>query len=383
MRKHKNLLSFLLIMSMLLINASMVKADDATSEYYERLMILQKPAAEASEVVYQYFLKAGIPEEFSGLWVEDTSLIIALTELGDDKTTFYRNLVGDILCDLSFRKADYSYETLATKGKEIIDYINAKDVTIYKAGVDQKANAFIVGVDSKDIDIVKSSDLEGMYGIRVNIMAESPCYERATNLYGGSRLYNSTTENSVTASGCGTYNGSQVLLTCGHGSQGQGDTIKYSTSYGSTIGTVQYRQYQNDYIGDYEFISINTSLFSSTSTILPSNSVIGSFANIAIGLTVKLYGSYTMSPNVYGEVTGQNLYINQTYSYYSIDGMSEVAIQSGSIQSGDSGAPVYYSGSGSNVYFCGVLNGSNSNHFYFTPYTYIHQAGFTIKTIYN
>ena len=187
----------------------------------------------------------------------------------------------------------------------------------------------------------------------------------------------------MTLSCCGSYGGVPVILTCGHGGQSPNDIIKYASSSGSTIGNVYIHRYYDGDIGDFEIIKItNTDTFSTSNSINNMYSITGTLSSPAVGTIIKYY-SRTTSSFGYGSVERRNVTVLAD-DRDNISGLTEVQVTSGSCESGDSGGPFFQDAS-SGAKYCGVLHGKRTDssgnlYVFFTPYTYISSAGFSVRT---
>ena len=100
----------------------------------------------------------------------------------------------------------------------------------------------------------------------------------------------------------------------------------------------------------------------------------------AVGTIIKYY-SRTTSSFGYGSVERRNVTVLAD-DRDNISGLTEVKVTSGSCESGDSGGPFFQDAS-SGAKYCGVLHGKrtdSSGNVFFTPYTYISSAGFSVRT---
>ena len=188
----------------------------------------------------------------------------------------------------------------------------------------------------------------------------------------------------MTLSCCGTYNGNNAILTCGHYTQAYGDQIKYSSSSGSVIGTVVKHRFNNDLKGDFEIVSVNTSLFNMTRSMATYRTYDGYISEAAQGVSICYYSR--INPGEYsGTVNARNIDVYamanpQSSATVHIFGMSEIALSfDNEISPGDSGGPVYRVDNNYAVY-CGVIHGFNVDnqhlYVYYTPYKHIADTGF-------
>ena len=108
----------------------------------------------------------------------------------------------------------------------------------------------------------------------------------------------------------------------------------------------------------------------------------GTLSSPAVGTIIKYY-SRTTSSFGYGSVERRNVTVLAD-DRDNISGLTEVKVTSGSCESGDSGGPFFQDAS-SGAKYCGVLHGKRTDssgnlYVFFTPYTYISSAGFSVRT---
>ena len=204
-----------------------------------------------------------------------------------------------------------------------------------------------------------------------------------TELAGGIGIYNETLGNAYfSMAACGNYRSNLSILSCGHGIQAVGDIIRYQSATGDVIGTVTYHRYENDMYGDFEFISVDASKFSLSNDIASGHSITGT--NPAVNTIVKVYGSASDYVS-YGVIEERGCVITPdegTSRETTIRGMTKIKFQDGNITNGDSGGTVFVEGT-NGIQFCGAISSKYElygfPYVYFTPYTYISAAGFTVK----
>ena len=189
----------------------------------------------------------------------------------------------------------------------------------------------------------------------------------------------------MTLSCGGTYEGNAAIVTCGHYTQSYNDTIKYSNNSGSIIGTVvehRFGDYQN---GDFEIVSVNTSLFNTTRSMAYYRTYDGYISDPAVNDSICYY-SRVASGEYGGTVSARNQHVFAKESLESttgvnVYGLTKISVASGSvIVKGDSGGPVYRVDNNSAVY-SGVIHGYSFENghlcLFFTPYKYVAGVGFS------
>ena len=323
------------------------------------------------------------PDEYCGAWIDQNRLVIALTDL--DKIDEYSRLLGTMCAFVDFSCMEYSLNDLLDL--KLIIYNDLDKTYGIRAGfiaVEEDKNCLCIGIKKEQLNDLIISDYEGypLYFIDLDQMVPTN-----TDLYGGMHLWNSTRSCGMTLSACGTWQGNDVIVTCGHTTQAVNDTIKLNNSSGTTIGTVQFHRFYNGGYGDFEFVSVNSSLFDTTPYILSTYTIsgysvpVGPSTAVPLGTYVRFYGQATGYVS-YGYVKFTNSSIGVEGTAVTINGMSWILVTSGSNKKGDSGGPVF-SGTGTTVSYCGVLsgNGTSGEDFYvsFTPYQYLGYVGFDVK----
>jgi len=324
------------------------------------------------------------PESFAGFWIEGNLLAIGITEYTEDVMDSYRDLSGSYCDYLKFVEMKYSYNYLYNESHIIGAYLIEQGAPVSQHYVDEKENTIVVGLACDEEELIRWKQvIENEFkGIPVTFAAASYIQMLTTNLIGGTGLYNSTHPAGMTLSCCGTYNGNNAILTCGHYTQAYGDQIKTSSS-GSVIGTVVKHRFNNDLKGDFEIVSVNTSLFNITRSMAYYRTYNGYLSDPLVGVNICYYSR--MNSGEFGEtVHARNIDVYakenpQSTTTVHVLGLTEITLSSGNITQGDSGGPVYRVDNSYAVY-CGVIHGigvRNGNvYVYFTPCKHITPTGF-------
>ena len=193
---------------------------------------------------------------------------------------------------------------------------------------------------------------------------------------------------------CGTYNGQNAIVTCGHGY----DYTPYVTYANTRIGQVVYNRantiqavHDIDAYGDFSIITLsgNNTI---TNEIVWGERIRGTISSLAVGTVVYKYG--VSSGYSYGNVRQADVtsiiesvggYPERTYyirgltvcEMYNSDG-------SDAISAGDSGGPVYIQ-QGSNYLLFGLVQSKIDDDYKadstmrVTPISYASEVGFTTK----
>ena len=380
----------LLVASIIVLpgQAANEKSEQGTSKLqYENLDILQMNATYADECLKKNW---GVdangttqyPETFAGEWIDGSMLVIAVTDSSDEvKANYIKNAYpyGEYL---KFVEMVFSYNDLYNTAREIGDFLVANGAPLSEYYVDQKQNAICLGLDTQGTELDDWGTLVKEYYADIPIVVSYSPYESTmtTYLLSGRYLYNSEAPCSMTLSCCGTYNGNNVVLTCGHGGQAEDNQVKYLSSSGSTIGTVTFHRYNNNQYGDFELIPITGANFFPSASIALERSITGAIYSPSVNTSIHWFGAKTAQES-HGSVYAVGVTVYPDGGSIAIYGMTKVLVTNGDCKLGDSGAP-FYQLDGESALYCGVLHGKGSHlgysYVYFTPYTYISSIGFSI-----
>ena len=369
-------------------SAPLPSADEKSLQEAER----QRKAIMAQEALMRVwgYDKDGnslYPKSFAGFWIEEDQLVIGITEYTDEEMGSYRDSAGAYAESLRFVERQYSYHDLDEETIKIGKYLMEKGAPVSQYYVDESENRIVIGLACEEAELSKwEALLEGEFERFPVAFTSLPYVQMATTyLVGGNALYNSSAQCTVTLSCCGTYNGSSAILTCGHYTQAYGNQIKDSNNNGNVIGTVVNHHFGEGISGDYEIISVNTSLFDITRSMAYYRSYDGYVSDPLVHDSICYYSR--KAPGEYsGVVSARNQHVislpnPQATTGVNVYGLTKIAVASGGYMTqGDSGGPVYRVDNNSAVY-SGVIHGfsvENGNlYVFFTPYKYMAQAGFS------
>lgn len=355
----------------------------ATEEYSEteidRQIKAQESAMNAHETLYSNFRldendEYIYPMEFAGSYIDKDKLVILLSEHDENDEKYYKELLEEYDC-VEIETVEYSYNELREMSEKAVDSIK-EEYTVLSYGVGMRDNNIKIGIETTVLPRNTESIFEKTEGVdlgRIQIVLEEPMKMEA--LVAGDSI---TSPASVTLGMCGEYNGYSSIVTCGHGIT-LNSTVKKGTI---TLGTVAYRRYtieSNNYncTGDFSIIKVPSQTLSNRvkTGSTSSTTITGTYSSPPEGALLYKYGKTTKQSLV--EVTGVN--ITWTIDGKKTKGLTKAIISSGDSDGGDSGGPYRH-----NNKFCGVHKGSQvsgtKKYVYFTPYSYIKNAGFTAKT---
>ncbi len=326
------------------------------------------------------------PDEYGGEYIDGDKLYLWIVGLTDEIQKKYHSI-----CDYSdkvvFLNANYSLNELDALKTQVMNLPIEYHITGCVA--DRRENKLRVYLQEEQKENIAM--LKQLLG-DVEFIIEKQNYMTfcSTNLYAGTTL--GASSGTFTLGVCGTYNSQPAILTAGHCAPHKYTSIRYGSTSGTVFATVQDFQFEDDEIGDYAIATINTSQQNNylTTNILqpyfyPQN-ITGTVLNgwLPVGTNIYAYGSVT------GLVSGTisqmnmpfkgNIYTENNWTYYEIDGLFQVTPFSANTVTGDSGGPVFINYSTMGTQFQGTISGSTSSYFYYSPVSYAQVAGFTVKT---
>lgn len=363
-------------------------------EEVQEAMAKQTEALEKYEELIEFFDKDefGVPiypKNYAGEYIdENNKLVVQITNLFDDKE------VLDFLKETSVIQIKYvenSYDELLSQRK-IADAMYSSGVRVVSDGVDIVNNKYEITVLEEDLEKIPSTyNRDSKLSIKKGEYAEI-----TASLLGGDRIYNEDTGGYMSIGICGTYQGNNALLTCGHGNEKVGiisqryPYIQNKTQSGR-IGQVVFQQantnssnYGVSSLGDFAIVKI-TSSDTITNRVWEGGQITGTYSSVPVGTTVYKYGSRT--GYAWGNVTGTSIrltYGDGLLASYTVDGLYSVSLQNSSgttaIDGGDSGGPVWRADTGENLLHGIVTAKTNgTNIMYTTPIYYAQNQGFQPK----
>ena len=348
----------------------------------DQLIAEQENAVKANEVLMQFFYESGwiteYPDYFSSCYIEDNILHIKLASPTDDEMAVLEEVLADYEEAVCYEFGDYSRNELKEYADDIVKELVSQGCKVTIWNVDSVSGNIVIGVLPESVtqteELINRGKAYSNKEDLPNVTIEASAYitNEASNVYGGSSIVVGTA--GLSAGTGGYYNGSDALVTCAHG----GVTVGASVKMGSTtIGTVKKVQYSNGGYGDFSIIQLNSNANVShrvgNSWRGYTDITDGTYLSPAVGTYIKKYGN--QSGYAWGRVNKVDCSTIGTNNI-PINGITEVTLTSGNSVSGDSGGP-YLVGNA----FCGVHRGTatanGTTYAYFTPYTYIRNAGFT------
>jgi len=343
-----------------------------TSASVTREIELEKPALEAYYAMLDSFkMQYGedkYPEDYAGAFItEDNKLCISLVETSLETCELYRNYCGNY-DEVLFEQVAYSYEEL----EEVFDMVmdDASDASFTSAYIDVMENNVKLGINAGTATWGRRGAYENY---PVEIVYEQPGEtEASTELYGGLAL------SGYTLGGCGTFQGEDAVVLCGHGLT-EGDSIRFESN-NRAFAEVVIQQYASDENYDYAVATINSGATVTLSNKVKNNAnytTITSESSYlpAVGSTICSYGK-TGGFGV-GTVKAISSVLHDNRLGVSCYGLVRCEWNDGQAApgAGNSGGPIY-----TGHVFHGTYTGSNDENgiFWFSPIGAV--PGFTFKT---
>lgn len=389
----KRLVCFVAILSMLILS---VCAIDTTAQqsaldtsnpervYFEEQWELQRRATEAYDILYNSFLVSGTtvesyPENYGGAYIDDNILHILIVDLPTQSIAHYTDMLSDYRDVITFENAMYPLQMLYDYADDAAQAMMDDGIFVSCYGADVKDNCAYIGVDTEASGIEQIENISKLYNssrdeysIPISFIEEE-CVSIAAELIGGSPLYG------YTAGVCGTYEGSEAIGLCGHG------LSKYSsieTPDRTTIGYVSVAVFNNNGSGDYGIAKISSVSYTTAGLVGdPSDrpwEVTGASNRPVTGVDIVKYGKN--SGLNYGYVTDNNatwVFYDNNNNKFTVHNVVQAKLSRGEVIAGDSGGPVFSPGG---VIYGTISSASNSSRsFYFSPFVYLANQGFTVK----
>jgi len=350
--------------------------NEISDEELANFMELKQPAITAHEEFQEKLVwddELGdylYPDTFAGAYLdkETFKLCVALTDCSAQVKAEYDKFFSDPSV-ITYVEANYSYNDLLEVKEEIkSSYDNYACI-----GISQSKNVVRVGF-SDEATIQEISNVAARSAMPVEVYYSEPAIAYTSELRGGDRL------DDRTVGVCGTYNGRNAILTCGHGGTYVGQEIYFDGNpIPVTVERVQY--------ADGKSFDFAIAIVYSDSGLTLTNKVINDvkYADGSLGSTT-ITGIKTGFPTEgdmckYGATSKFGVYsilesnIEVSYETTKIGGLVSCAYTRGSrALPGDSGGPVY-----SGHTFYGTISGGNDTQMYFSPICGVPSA-FSVKT---
>ena len=316
------------------------------------------------------------PKEYGGSYYKDEKLYICLVENTKENQSKYLSFVENPAI-IEFEEVKNSYNDLCVLKEQIasneaVSYTSVQ-VNVYEnkvvVGVSEDCKSQTYATNISRLQALSYSDAESMIAYSVEPIASST----ATEVKGGEGINGL----SFTIGICGTYNGSNAILTAGHALT-LNATYKYRYT-NTTLGTAVYKRYADNQYYDIGVIQLTSNYTVSNKVLNNSNytTITSIVVSPLVGTTLCKYG--VASGFTTGEISATNVtsnYLESDGSYTNVKGLVKVNLPNGGIARGDSGGPLY-----TNHVLYGINSGgdvTNQTYCYMTPLAAA--SGFVVKT---
>lgn len=327
------------------------------------------------------------PENYAGEYIdENDKLVVQITNSFADKEILEYLKKTPVI---QIKYVEHSYGELLSQ-KKIANELYSAGVRVASDGVDIVNNRYEITVLEEDLKKIPTTyTRNSILSIKKGEYAEI-----TASLLGGDKIYNEDTGGAMSIGICGTYQGNNALLTCGHGNEKVGllppryPYIQNKTQNGR-IGQVVFQQantsstnYGVSSLGDFAIVKI-TSSDTITNRVWEGGQITGTYSSVPVGTTLYKYGYRTGYS--WGSVTGTSMritYGDGLLASYTVDGLYSVVLQNSSgtipVNQGDSGGPVWRSDTGENLLH-GIVTAGLGSTMYTTPIYYVQHQGFQPK----
>ena len=370
-----------------------------------RAMENQTEALECYQKLYDSFVKDEMgmpiyPDEYAGAYIEDGKLMIQLADNSENIQNKYVLLCGDS-DKIDFIEAEYSMNELLSYESYVKDMLD-DGYDVIRFGVCEKENIFEIIVNVNADAPVASLSVQEKDSIElpIKIMYQEPIISCA-EMWGGDELRNEDTEGTMSVGICGSYDGKNALLTCGHGNEQVGIISKrypYIAYFSSRIGQVSYQRANTssnaqgvETLGDFAIVTLNSNA-TPTNRVHGGINITGTYSSLPEGTTIYKYGK--TSGLSYGTITrvgstSVTSYSDGLFTTYYVRGLYQSSMRNSSgtdaISPGDSGGTVYIK-SGSEYLLHGIVTARReptsgpASVMFSSPIYYAEDAGFTVRT---
>lgn len=329
------------------------------------------------------------PDNYSGSYfsTEHGYKLVVMSKDADFENNLDESLFKDYSDIVIFETAKYSLNEL----EDLRSYeqtLRQNGYSVYVSGLDQRNNRMFIQLDEKEYDNFLESALYSEIETLPIAFGKGSRPTACASLYGGDGLVNKTNSFSCTLGICGTYDGQDAILTCGH-NNAKDDYLRYNGVATCRVSLQRYSTSSSSY-SNGDFAICRRTLNTITNKIYDTNnnpniSITGTHksSDSLVGTTFYKYGASTQQSS--GTVVLTNVQI--AYEGYA-KGLLMLTYETNTVQEGDSGGPVYTSSSGNKM--LGIVTakgwGSQVNpgyagyYLFVTPIWQPVAAGFTVKT---
>lgn len=94
-------------------------------------------------------------DEYAGCYIDGGKMVILLTDISDEITTKYKDILGNCAGYAVFEKTEYSYNYLWSEVNRLSELIRDNNLTWYTCGVREKENGIQFDVKEEDYEAIK------------------------------------------------------------------------------------------------------------------------------------------------------------------------------------------------------------------------------------
>ncbi|MDE7193026.1 MAG: hypothetical protein K2O14_03550 [Oscillospiraceae bacterium] len=276
-------------------------------------MLLQEEALNAYDALYNRFEQDEdnnyiLPDDYAGEYIDDSyNLVVQLTT---DDYSEYEFLLDEFDC-VVFKTVEYSNNELTELAREartsIIETESKDNIEYVSSCVDVKNNKALIEIGTKDLNVrsnitsysYRNLPLEIKYAYIEDKVQQDSSVETSRNdlmptasnsetvtLIGGNKI--EVIGATMTMTICGTHNGENSLLTCGHGVLSV-DSVKYDGVY---VGGLSKRHFEDEGYGDYSIFKLNDNavMTNKVKSEKGTVSITATKYNVPVGTVVYCYG---------------------------------------------------------------------------------------------
>lgn len=322
------------------------------------------------------------PDFCSGEYYDDEGVLhVCFVKSFDRRIGECLSILSEVKDSVIVEYRKYSFDEMQAYVDSVVDKLLAMGCEVQFWAVDIRNNCVSIETTEEGFSLAKRNLhlAAGDSDIKVDLSIGGTAYlESSTTLIAGDMLHTTGSNKSYfTLGATGTYNGYTAFLTCAHAVDS--NSTVYFDNTTSSVGKISYRQYGD---GDFAIGRLNSNYLPSHQSHCESSTPIlwngAAEKDIKPGDKLKKYGSYSGTIEVTVETIGISWMVNSVR----LRNLVRCTINNpGDYSSpGDSGGPYW---NRDTKKFCGVHSGARYENglckfVYFTPYSTINDAGFTV-----
>ena len=199
------------------------KSEEEVSALFMDVMDRQGPAVEASERIHTLFEMDEIgswiyPDEYAGAYIDEFELYVLLKDFSPDVINKYLNVLGELQSVVHFVQVDYSENELRAMMQQVVDEAHKQGLHLFQYSTQIESNKIVIYVAQCDAESLRHTIAKLGLTSQVNVVEceETDAPQQTAALKGGDHLQVTSTGTDFTLGYCGTYNGYNAVITCGH-----------------------------------------------------------------------------------------------------------------------------------------------------------------------